>query len=149
MLLFFTIPYIFHDMTIGKHLKTLRNNSGLSFRKLAAQVGISHNNLAVYERDVFGPSLENAVKIANYFKVPVEYLLYGQKAEFRYHDLELVELFGKADELPTEYREMVKDYIRQVVVHSEERTRLLEKSRTPTTEAEQENRMEERKMRKE
>ena len=55
---------------------------------------ISHNNLAVYEKDKFGPFLENAVKMAMFFKVPAEYLLYGNKAEFRYRDMELVELFG-------------------------------------------------------
>ena len=111
-------------MTIGKYLKKLRKESGLSYRRLAAQVGISHNNLAVYERDEFGPSLENAVKISRFFKVPVEYLLFGEKAEFRYKDIELLELFGKADDLSDEYREMVKDYIKQIIAHSEEKDRL-------------------------
>jgi len=115
-------------MTIGTNLNKLRKEAGLSFRRLAAQVGISHNNLAVYERDEFGPSLENAVKIARFFKVPVEYLLFGEKAEFRYHDIELVELFGKIDELPDEYRDMVKDYTKQILAHAEERQRLKEKS---------------------
>ena len=87
-------------------------------------MGISHNNLAVYERDEFGPSLENAVKICRFFKVPLEYLLFGEKAEFRYRDIELLELFGKADELSDEYREMVKDYIKQIIAHSEEKERL-------------------------
>ena len=92
-------------------------------------MGISHNNLAVYERDEFGPSLENAVKIARFFKVPVEYLLFGEKAEFRYHDIDLVDLFGKIDELPAEYREMVKDYIKQILAHAQEKQRLEEKSK--------------------
>ena len=116
--------------TIGKHLRKLRKEAGLSYRKLGAAVGVSHNNLAVYEKDKFGPSLEIAVRIAKFFDVPLEYLLYGEKAQFRYRDIELMELFALADELSEEYRTMVKDYIRQVVAHSRERERLREKSRS-------------------
>ena len=113
-------------------MKKLRKESGLSYRRLAAQVGISHNNLAVYERDEFGPSLENAVKISRFFKVPVEYLLFGEKAEFRYRDIELLELFGKSDDLSDEYREMVKDYIKQIIAHSKEKEKLKQHSRNFT-----------------
>ena len=54
---------------IGDNLKNLRKEKGLSFRKLAKQVGISHNILAVYERNESTPSLENALKICKFFMI--------------------------------------------------------------------------------
>ena len=82
---------------IGENIQKLRKTKGLSLRKLSAEIGISHNNLASYERDAIVPSLENAVKISQYFNVPLEYLFMGEKAEFKYHDLELADLFGEVD----------------------------------------------------
>jgi transcriptional regulator with XRE-family HTH domain len=102
---------------IGENIRTLRNSKSLSLRKLSAEVGISHNNLASYERDAIVPSLENAVKISRYFNVPLEYLFMGEKADFKYHDLELADLFGEVDQMEAKYRRMVKNYIRKVIKH--------------------------------
>jgi transcriptional regulator with XRE-family HTH domain len=63
------------------------------------EVGISYNNLASYERDAIFPSSENAVKISQDFDVQLEYLFMGEKAEFKYHDLELADLFREVDRM--------------------------------------------------
>ena len=102
---------------IGENIQRLRRAKGLSLRKLSAEIGISHNNLASYERDAIVPSLENAVKISQYFNVPLEYLFMGEKADFKYHDLELADLFGTVDRMETKYRRMVKNYIKKVIKH--------------------------------
>ena len=73
--------------------------------------------MASYERDAIVPSLENAVKISQYFNVPLEYLFMGEKAEFKYHDLELADLFGEVDRMEAKYRRMVKNYIKKVIKH--------------------------------
>jgi len=39
------------------------------------------------------------VKISQYFDVPLEYLFMGQKAELKYHQLELADLFGEVDRM--------------------------------------------------
>ena len=111
--------------SLGIHLKGLRKQSGLSYRRLADAVGISHNNLASYEADRVMPSFENAVKLCQFFNVPLEYLLVGQKAAFRYHDLRLAELFLQADALPGEYRTIIKAYLRSVMTHAAEKERLI------------------------
>ena len=113
------------DMDIGPHLRTLRKARRLSFRKLGAQVRISHTNLAEYERGMIGPSFENAVKLCKFFGVPIEYFLVGEKADAGYRDLELVELFAQADELDDEYRRLIKQYIRRVVANCREKRDLL------------------------
>ena len=114
---------------IGNNIQKLRKAKGLSLRKLSAEIGISHNNLASYERDAIVPSLENAVKISQYFNVPLEYLFMGEKADFKYHDLELANLFGEVDRMETKYRRMVKNYIRKVIKHLSDEGKLYRESK--------------------
>ena len=63
---------------IAKHLKAIRNEHGLSIRQLVQEIGVSPNTIATYERNDVVPTVTNAVKICDYFKVPVEYLLHGK-----------------------------------------------------------------------
>ena len=114
---------------IGDALKKLRKEKGLSYRKLEKHVGISFNNLAMYERNEISPSLANAVKVATFFEVPVEYLVLGERTNFNYRDFELAELSARVDQADREYRDMVKGYMKQVLEHQAERKRLLEKAR--------------------
>ena len=107
------------------------SSPGLSYRRLADAVGISHNNLASYEADRVMPSFQNAVKLCQFFNVPLEYLLVGQKADFRYHDLRLAELFLQADALPAEYRTIIKAYLRSVMTHAAEKERLIASAAAP------------------
>jgi len=109
---------------IGDNIQKLRKAKGLSLRKLSTNVGISHNNLASYERDAIVPSLENALKISKYFNVPLEYLFMGEKAQFKYRDLELADLFGEVDRMEAKYRHLVKSYIRRIMEHINEYDKL-------------------------
>ena len=113
---------------IGENIQGLRKAKGLSLRKLSTEIGISHNNLASYERDAIVPSLENAVKISRYFNVPLEYLFMGEKAAFKYHDLDLADLFGNVDRMEAKYRRMVKNYIRKVIKHLGDEDKLYRES---------------------
>jgi len=113
---------------IGENIQRLRKAKGLSLRKLSAEIGISHNNIASYERDAIVPSLENAVKMSQYFNVPLEYLFMGEKAKFRYHDIELANLFGEVDQMESKYRRMVKGYIRKLIIHRNEEDKLYRES---------------------
>ena len=115
-------------ITIGENLKNLRKEKGLSFRKLAKQVGISHNILAVYERNESTPSLENALKICKFFNVPLEYLLLGEKSNFEYNDFELAELFNEADQLEDDYRNLIKKYIRKILKNRKEKKTLIKET---------------------
>ena len=113
---------------IGENIQKLRKAKGLSLRKLSAEIGISHNNVASYERDAIVPSLENAVKISQYFNVPLEYLFMGEKADFKYHDLELADLFWEVDRMELKYRRMVKNYIRKIMKHKDDEKKLIKES---------------------
>jgi transcriptional regulator with XRE-family HTH domain len=106
---------------IGKNLKELRNDKGLSLRALAEAIGVSHNTLATYERNNVIPTINYAVKICEYFKVPVEYLLYGKKIITDFNDSELLKLFKEIDEYPESDREIAKKFLEKLVKNVRER----------------------------
>ena len=114
---------------IGDALKELRKKKGLSFRKLGAKVGISHNNLALYERNHMAPSLENAVKLSSFFEVAIEYLVLGDRVQFNYKDFELAQLTSRVDQIDRRYREIIKDFMRRVLSHWDEEAKLSEESK--------------------
>ena len=100
---------------IAKNIKELRDKSGLSLRALAEAVGVSHNTLATYERQGVIPTVNNAVKICEYFQVPVEYLLYGKKVTTDFNDSELLKLFREIDEYSKEEKEIAKKFLKKLV----------------------------------
>ena len=114
---------------IGETLKNLRQSKGLSLRKLAKEIGISHTVITLYEKDERYPTIDVVVRICEFFEVPLEYLILGAKSGSKYKDLQLAELSRQADELDKEYRDMVKDYMKRVVSHSAERESLSRESK--------------------
>ena|GEM_PF-2408352 len=121
MIILFKIAYM---INIGENLKKLRKQQGLSYRKLSKEVGISHTNLVVYEKNLTMPSLENAIKLCKFFNVPLEYLLMGEGSDFQYHDLELAQLFKEVDSMNEEDKDMVKSFIRKLIKNMQEREQL-------------------------
>ena len=110
---------------IGKYLRQLREAEGLTIRELAKKVGISHNTLAGYERESIMPSLQNAYTIAEYFGVPVEYLLKGKKVISEFNDAELLALFKEIDMLDREDRKIAKKFLQKLIHNRQERESLL------------------------
>lgn len=58
-----------------KNLKILRQNNNLTQRELAEKVKIPKTNIGHYEVGITEPSLENLIKLADYFGCSVDYLL--------------------------------------------------------------------------
>lgn len=113
---------------IGKRLRQLRNEKGLSIRELAKEVGISHNTLAAYERLDMMPSLENGYIMAEYFEMPMEYFLKGKKVFTDFNDSVLLELFRDVDEMDTEYRSMAKRFLEKLIRNYREKRELQEEA---------------------
>jgi transcriptional regulator with XRE-family HTH domain len=61
-------------MTFGARLLELRKSKGLSQTELGELIGVHKNVLGKYEREDVKPSIDVAVKIANYFGVSLDYL---------------------------------------------------------------------------
>jgi len=59
----------------GEKLRTLRTRQGLSYRKLASQLGVDHSHIAGIEANKHNPSPELILKIAKFFGVTTDQLI--------------------------------------------------------------------------
>jgi len=62
-------------MTIGKRISQLRDKRGWTQEQLAASLGISRAALSHYEKNRREPDTETLTKIADLFKVSIDYLV--------------------------------------------------------------------------
>jgi transcriptional regulator with XRE-family HTH domain len=60
---------------LGEKLRALRRKNGLSYRQLAAELGVTHVNLISIESGRSFPSLALLGKIADFFDVSYDELL--------------------------------------------------------------------------
>ena len=113
---------------IGDNIRVLRNELGFSIPVFSKKIGISPNTMAAYERNIVIPTVPNAMKICEFCKVPVEFLVYGKvtrKLEFK--DNKLLALAKKIDELGDEETgKLAKKYMKKLIDNFEERKRLKE-----------------------
>ena len=72
---------------IGSTLAELRKNSGFTQKELAKIFNISESSLAHYEQGLTLPSADMLVKFADYFHVPVGYLLGRCQNKIEYRKL--------------------------------------------------------------
>lgn len=98
--------------SIGRRIKQLRQDLGLSQRKLAPLLGIHWSQLARYEVEKNSPSVETLVQISKTFKKSTDYLIFGKdekmSKETKIKDHEILELLKKVDKLDKNAREKVK-----------------------------------------
>ena len=60
---------------ISNKVKELRESRGLSLKQLGEKTNINKSTLSNYEHNRAEPSRKNAVKLANFFDVPLLYLM--------------------------------------------------------------------------
>ncbi|WP_317817838.1 helix-turn-helix domain-containing protein [Clostridium tetani] len=66
---------------LGKKIKSLRKDNKITQEELAIKIGVSTSMVGMYETDARKPSYEVLIKIADYFKVSLDYLL--REAEYK------------------------------------------------------------------
>ena len=59
-------------MDIGKKLKELRKNVGLTQSELAEKINVSRVNYTRYETDKVKPDYDTLIKIANFYDVSLD-----------------------------------------------------------------------------
>ena len=111
--------------SFGHYLKRLRAERGISLRDLEKEVGISHNTLALYEKEHTVPSVENGFAIAEFFGFPLEYFLKGEAVISDFRDATLRELCRRVDDMADEDRELAKRYLSKLVNNRGERNELI------------------------
>ena len=56
-------------------LKELRNDSGMSQREFGQKIGVAESTVSLYESGKHEPDYSTLIKIADYFRVSIDYLL--------------------------------------------------------------------------
>ncbi len=67
------------EKMIGKHIREIRTERGLSQEALAEMCGFSNTTLSSYENGRKNPSLDTIAIIAKKLKVSIERLYYGDE----------------------------------------------------------------------
>nr|WP_210366872.1 helix-turn-helix transcriptional regulator [Bacillus sp. REN3] len=63
------------------HIKEIRLGKGITQVQMAEDLQITRQTINAIERNKYNPSLELALKLAEYFNVPFERLFYLEKKE--------------------------------------------------------------------
>ncbi len=61
--------------TVGQRLKSLRVSSGLTQAEIAEKLDIGQSTLANYEKDFRFPTIDVLIKLADFYRVPVDFIL--------------------------------------------------------------------------
>lgn len=65
----------------GEYLKQLRTEKGISQEQLAEKIGLSRQSISKWEQGISTPDVDNFVKLAEIYNVPIESLLKGEPVE--------------------------------------------------------------------
>lgn len=68
-------------MKVINHIREIRQKKGITQVKLAEDLQITRQTVIAIEKNKYNPSLELALKLIQYFDVPIEELFYLEKSE--------------------------------------------------------------------
>lgn len=95
----------------GSRLRQLRAAQEISQRELARKLRIGIKTLMFYEQAKMAPSIEAAAKLAQFFGVSVDSLIYPDPPENQLKDRELLDYLLKADRLSHQDKSLLKEMI--------------------------------------
>lgn len=74
-------------IAIGKNLRNLRMNFGYSQQEISYMLDVTQTTYSKWESDLKTPNIKNIVKVSQFFKVPLEDIIYDtyllKKAELK------------------------------------------------------------------
>ena len=113
-------------MAFAERLKELRKQAHLTQVELAKRLGIGQSSYADWERGKKKPTQENLIKIAQFFDVPLDYLV--GNTESKEAELDNIELLFRMNSkgLTNQEKEIFK---KELIEFMEERKKLFEKEK--------------------
>src|SRR5262245_31900634 len=106
------------SMSFATKVVELRKEKGLSQIELAQKLGVGQQIVSGWETGKNMPQVERLIKLAELFKVSLDYLLMEnvpREGTHKIDDFELYEVFRKADSLPDKEKEIVRELVASVV----------------------------------
>ena len=101
-------------MIFGENLKKLRKERNWSQDALGEKIGIHGRHIGKYEMGKVMPNADTLIKLANLFKVSIDYLLLdeeGVSLTSNINDRMLLKDFETLDKMDTKDREIIKSLI--------------------------------------
>jgi transcriptional regulator with XRE-family HTH domain len=98
-------------MSLGEKLKMLREERGILQKQLAGVIGVHSTDISRWERGRNSPSVETLGKLAQFFGVTTDYLVFEsapRNGRVDVRDVGLLEQFERADSLGQEERGALK-----------------------------------------
>lgn len=108
-------------MTLGKKLRTLRAEKGLSQAALGEISGVNSKLLSKYENERIVPTADTLRKIAQALQISADYLIFDNATKSgisQLNDLELFEKFQEVENMSLENRTMIKNIIDALIIKS-------------------------------
>ena len=101
--------------TMLERMEHLADQEGIKLKQLAVKLGLSNSSFSDWKRGKASPSLNAVTKIAEYFDVSIDYLVYGVEnssdAQLEFSSLEDRELLKKYHELPPDLQGKLLGYM--------------------------------------
>jgi transcriptional regulator with XRE-family HTH domain len=108
-------------MTLGKKLRSLRAEKGLSQAALGEISGVNSKLLSKYENERIVPTADTLRKIAQALQISADYLIFDNAPKNGIcvlNDLELFEKFQEVENMSLEDRTMIKNMIDALIIKS-------------------------------
>jgi transcriptional regulator with XRE-family HTH domain len=108
-------------MTLGKKLRLLRAEKGLSQAALGEISGVNSKLLSKYENERIVPTADTLRKIAQALQISADYLIFDNAPKNGIcvlNDLELFEKFQEVENMSLEDRTMIKNMIDALIIKS-------------------------------
>ncbi|ASK17751.1 MULTISPECIES: helix-turn-helix domain-containing protein [Bacillus] len=101
------------DNIFGRNLRNLRNLKGLSLNALGKELGVTGSAISSWELGNKEPNFDMLIKVANYFKVSIDYMLNHQVFDNEAQKKEVVsqlanEIYERYKNIPDSKKPMVK-----------------------------------------
>ncbi|OOR09137.1 transcriptional regulator [Bacillus cereus] len=101
------------DNIFGRNLRNLRNLQGLSLNALGKELGVTGSAISSWELGNKEPNFDMLIKVANYFKVSIDYMLNHQVFDNEAQKKEVVsqlanEIYERYKNIPDSKKPMVK-----------------------------------------
>lgn len=109
-------------MDLKSRLKEARLKKGLSQNDLAKLVEVHVTNISRYERGENKPATNVLIKLANVLDTTSDFLMNGSTSDIASNDItdkELLSLFKQVNQLATDRKKLVKEFLSAFVLKTE------------------------------
>ncbi len=92
-----------------RNLKALREEKGITQKRLAEKVNTSQQNIHRYESGLSEPGLETLKSLADFFETSIDYLLGNTDIRHKIESVQFFDLNADEGELVEKYRRLGKN----------------------------------------